>query len=163
MQLPGETRGATLIIDAVAMVISLGPPPKSLQTFGEFSMHFCKSVLHTGSQSDHIDVIFDRYYQESVKAGTRIRQKQGTAVRRVMHTTVPLPAEWKGFLSVPKNKADLCRLLAATLIEQAPQDKVVVAAGGCQDETLVLSNNNDVNLEFLKAHHEEAGTRLVLH
>lgn len=44
VQVPGEARDATLIIDGMAVVNSLGPP-KSLKTFGDYSIHFCQSVF----------------------------------------------------------------------------------------------------------------------
>ena len=61
------------------------------------------------------------------------------------------------------NKSDLAKFLSEHIIVNAPPDKVVVAAGGFVDEREVQSSQRAIDLSALKATHEEADTRLILH
>ena len=67
------------------------------------------------------------------------------------------------FLSLPENKEDLAFFLATELIRQAPEGKVVVTGGGFISEDQADSNDKSLNLDNLKATHEEADTRMILH
>ena len=67
------------------------------------------------------------------------------------------------FLSLPENKDDLACFLATELIRQAPEGKIVITGGGFISEDQVDSNDKSLNLDNLKATHEEADTRMILH
>ncbi len=86
-----------------------------------------------------VDVVFDHYYEVSIKSATRTRHSQGTRpIRRIVeHANVPLPSNWSNFISLSENKADLARFLSQQLIVQAPNSKVIVAAGGFSSEEMV--------------------------
>jgi hypothetical protein len=64
---------------------------------------------------------------------------------------------------LPENKEDLAFFLATELIRQAPEGKVVVTGGGFISEDQTDSNDKSLNLDNLKATHEEADTRMILH
>ena len=53
--------------------------------------------------------------------------------------------------------------MATELIRQAPEGKVVVTGGGFISEDKADSNDKSLNLDNLKATHEEADTRMTLH
>jgi len=74
-----------------------------------------------------------------------------------------LPKNWANFLSLPDNKADLANFLSEELLLHAPEDKVLVVAGGFTDELEVRSSKATTDLQELSASHEEADTRLVLY
>ena len=61
---------ATLIIDGQALVIAIGKP-KGASTFGDLADAFIGSVLQSGAAYSRIDILFDRYYDISIKSGTR--------------------------------------------------------------------------------------------
>ena len=61
------------------------------------------------------------------------------------------------------NKADLARFLSEELVKNAPLGKELVVAGGFLSEEEVHSTNELTNVELLRATHEEADTRMVLH
>ena len=67
---------------------------------------------------------------------------------------VPLPKKLTNLLSLPENKADLF---------QAPDDREIVFAGGFREELEVRSSKTTTDLTQLRATHEEADTRMVLH
>ena len=155
---------ATLIIDGQALVIAIGKP-KTASTFGDFADVFIETVLQSGTPFKRIDVLFDRYYDTSIKSGTRKRRMKHTvAVRRpVDNRDVPLPAKWDNFMAHKDNKSDLARFLSQQLILHAPPHKTIVTSGGFSNEERVESSEPAVYVKSLEAKHEEADTRTILH
>ena len=66
-------------------------------------------------------------------------------------------------MAVPSNKQDLALLLSNELIAQAPGDKIIVVAGGFRTAEETQCTEPLVDIEMLRANHEEADTRVVLH
>ena len=155
---------ATLIIDGKAMVKSIGKPQKAV-TFGDLADVFVGAVLQSGTQFKRIDIVFDRYYEKSIKSGTRTRRGQGSAaIRRLIESRdVPLPSKWNNFMAHPENKTDLANFLSQQLMLKAPGNKTIVVSGGFNDELKVESSSPEVDTDSLKACHEEADTRMILH
>ena len=153
-----------LIIDGQALVVALGKPDAAV-TFGDLADTYVKSVLKAGSEYHRIDVVFDRYRDETIKGTTRTRRsKTARPIRRLVEgRDVPLPKNWSNFLSLADNKADLAHFVSEELCSQAPVDKEIVVAGGFRDELQVKSSTCTIDLGPLKSTHEEADTRLVLH
>ena len=77
--------------------------------------------------------------------------------------SVPLPDNFSDFLSVFANKADLANFLSKQLLENITDGKILVIAGGFQQEDEVWASDRKLNVDLQKANHEEADTRLVLH
>ena len=76
---------------------------------------------------------------------------------------MPLPQNCNDFLAVPSNKQDLALLLSNELIAQAPIDKITVVAGGFRTAEDTQCTEPLVDIKMLRANHEEADTRVVLH
>ena len=148
----------------MALVAAVGKPADA-QTFGAYADRFQNAVLEAGSRYQQIHILFDRYEKSSIKAGTReCRTRTIRPVRRVIENkNVPLPNSWSNFLALPENKANLAKFLSEHLIANAPQEKVIVVAGGFSDGKEAQSSNQLVDPSLLCADHEEADTRLVLH
>ena len=153
-----------LIIDGQALVVALGKHDAAV-TFGDLADTYVKTVLKAGSEYHRIDVVFDRYRDETIKGTTRTRRsKTARPIRRLVEgRDVPLPNNLSNFLSLADNKAYLAHFLSEELCSQAPMDKEIVVAGGFRDELEVKSSTGAINLGPLKLTHEEADTRLVLH
>uniref|UniRef100_UPI00358E4F58 protocadherin-15 n=1 Tax=Myxine glutinosa TaxID=7769 RepID=UPI00358E4F58 len=64
-----------LVIDGQALVMALGKST-DIRTFGDYADTFANIVFRMGEKYQRIDVVFDRYQDESIKAGTRIKRKQ---------------------------------------------------------------------------------------
>lgn len=158
------SEGSTLVIDGQFLIKAVGNPTREEKTFGDFAGKFLRAVFGYGQHFERVDLTFDRYNQYSIKSATRTKRKRGVVIRRVIeHADVPLPHDWDGFLSDPENKQDLSDFLSHQFIENAPNDVTAVAAGGLlYDEESVLCNKN-MDVEALKATHEEADTRIILH
>lgn len=157
-------RNSCLIIDGQALVLTLGKPA-GVVTFEELADSFLNLVIHMGRHFSRIDVIFDRYYDKSIKAGTRDRRsKHVIPVRRMIENgSVPVPINFSEFLANLENKKDLSRFLSNHLITHFPEDKTIVVSGGFLIENDVQTNNTDLPVQMLQAYHEEADTRIVLH
>ena len=153
-----------LIIDGQALVVALGKPDNAV-TFGDLANIYVRAVLKAGSKYQRVDIVFDRYREETIKSPTRTRRtKAAQPIRRLVEgRDVPLPKNWTNFLSLPDNKADLAHLLSEELCSQAPDDKEIVIAGGFRDELEVRSSKTTTDLTQLRVTHKEADTRLVLH
>jgi hypothetical protein len=157
-------KSACLVIDGQARVVAIGKPVAA-KTFGDLADVFTRSIFQSGMQYLRIDVVFDRYRDESIKAGTRTkRTKTSRPIRRIVEgQEVPLPNSWINFIALPENKADLARFLSEELLAHAPGDTEIVVAGGFDDEREIRSSRGNTDLTPLKATHEEADTRIILH
>ena len=65
-------QNSTLIIDGQALVQAMGKPT-GLVTFRDFADTFVQAVLNAGASFTRVDVVFDRYYEISIKSATRTR------------------------------------------------------------------------------------------
>lgn len=164
--LPQQNQGVAnaLIIDGQALVVAIGKP-KEASTFQDLAQIFINSVTRAGMSFCRIDIVFDRYYDNSVKSATRQKRAKGAKpVRRpIENGTVPLPQDWGSFLAMSENKADLERFLSEETMKQGHGTKTIVAAGGFVDEEQVEATSPDVDTDKLRARHEEADTRVILH
>ena len=108
-------------------------------------------------------MVFDRYRDESIKSGTRVKRKQRHLPVCFNDSTVPLPSDWSSFTSLEEKKADLL-LFSTHLIEHnSTESPVIVVAGGFSNSTTVKSSDPDLDVSSLRADHEEGDTRLILH
>jgi len=106
------------IIDGMALVQALGKPA-GLRTFGELADSFIDTVKSHGNLSDRIDVLFDRYEERSIKEGTGVIRSGGVkTVRRIIsNRDVKLPDNWKSFIGLDANKANLASFLSEELLK----------------------------------------------
>lgn len=102
---------ATLIIDGQALVCSIGKLQKA-RTFGDLADVLTSTVLQSGAGLKRIDVLFDRYYQTSIKSGTRRGQGIAAIRQLIENRDVPLPPKWESFMAHPEKKADLANFLS---------------------------------------------------
>ena len=67
-------------------------------------------------------------------------------------------------MALEGNKADLGLLFSNHIIERSPAEQpVVVVAGGFAEAITLKSSDPDLEVSSLRANHEEADTRLILH
>ncbi|KAG1689630.1 hypothetical protein GQR58_007711 [Nymphon striatum] len=142
--LPKSEAKTCLLIDGAALIQAIGKPAKA-QTFEDLS-------------------------DLSIKSGTRSKRSEAGKVkpiRRVISSKdVKLPSNFKSFLSLSENKANLAAFLSEAMVEMAeeklnPTHELVVA-GGFED-LLKVWISTDRSTDHLSSNHEEADTRLILH
>ncbi|KAH3809919.1 hypothetical protein DPMN_138301 [Dreissena polymorpha] len=128
------------ILDGAAIVQSLDPnrSDKRVLTFSDYAL---KLVLHYISKSgDRIDVVWDTYRPDSLKAHTR--QSRGTCDKIRVNGSTRIPANWKSFLCVDENKTTLYEFLATQMsLLKTSQGQVVLTT--YRDNVLVANNSTE--------------------
>ena len=94
-------------------------------TFVDLTDTYVKTVLKAGSEYHIIDVVFDRYRDDTIKCTTRTRRSKAVwQIRRLVEGgDVPLPKNWSNCLSLADKKAELAHVLSEELCSQAPVNK----------------------------------------
>ena len=167
--LPSADLSTCVIIDGQALVQALGKPKKA-STFGDLADSFTSTAFGNLRKIPHctrVDVPFDRYVKGSIKSGTRAKRAgaKSKLIRRIIDDpSVPLPANWKSFIDMPENKANLTDFLSSSLIEKGKrlEHGEVITAGGFSDE-LKAESTKGRDVHKLQSNHEEADTRIILH
>ena len=105
-----------------------------------------------------LDIVWDVYLADSLKAGTKSKRGQGH--RRKVLPLAPLPSTWKSFLKNDENKSDLFCFLSQQ-IERTPVSRKILVSN-CDDS--VVSSSTEVDLNHMSGcTHEETDTRVFLH
>ncbi|KAG0710562.1 hypothetical protein GWK47_022565 [Chionoecetes opilio] len=164
---PKSSLKTCFIIAGQALVQAIGKPMGS-KSFGDLADVFNASVFsHFNEHSSRVDVVFDRYRITSIKSGTRERREG--RVRSIRHKIdsreIRLPANWKQFMDLPENKANLTKFLSDQMMLEVKKNRPtyeLITAGGFEEETKVASSQRS-DVEQLHSSHEEADTRIILH
>ena len=121
---------STLIIDRMARVQDLGLP-KHASNFGDLANEFVNSILASGRGFNRIEIVGDRYRENSINDCTFMKRTAKIlppVVRKSIDSRhVPLPAtklDYQTFLSVKQNKAQLQQVLAKELLTHDASDKI---------------------------------------
>ena len=75
------------------------------QTFGDLSYTLLRTVLFLGKDSKRIDLVFDVYWDQSIKNAERLRKGSGNLVFQNLKPSQPIK-QWNQFLSSTKNKKE---------------------------------------------------------
>ena len=145
-----------LILDGAVIVQIL--PPGCSRTFRDYAgMIFLPYIRCLFGKTDRIDVVFDVYLPNSLKASTR--DKRGTGARTRVTPTTKIPTNWQEFMRVDENKTELFHFLADCLMETNFPNKLLLTT---RDDKVL--SRPDVNIDLISpCSQEEADTRLVLH
>ena len=145
------------VIDGAAIVQSL--KPSLSKTFGEYANEFKGSVLRPLKEESvtRVDVVFDRYFDTSLKGDTRDRR--GTSFKVAVKEDTPIVRDWGKFLKESSNKDQLFTLLAEKITTERSDSKVVVSTNGENVISSVVVDTSDIS----PCNHEEADTRIFLH
>jgi hypothetical protein len=114
-----------------------------------------------------VDVVFDQYLGHSIKNETREKrtEKKSRPVCRIVDSlNVPLPGNWINFPDLPDNKSNLSEYLSEELIEKGETMETceLITGGGFKKIDMTKSTSHQ-DVTNLKATHEEADTRIILH
>lgn len=170
-QLPNVKEPSAYIIDGMALLQSLND--SAFQTFNDLGECVWKKIATLMGKEGNscVVIVFDRYdHQHSVK--DLERQRRGTIhTSRQTHiitgqTSVP---NYRKYLSISGNKADLCSFVSTYIASTGPtrisSGNTVILAGGFENgqEVKRVSQSGIDCLKDLYSDQEEADTRLVLH
>ena len=165
-----------VVIDAMGLVHALGKPAGA-KTFGDIASAFSTSVRAIGERhgSQRLDLVFDRYDRnDSIKSAARDRRQMshieghnngvhaGRNYSSPTDATVLPSADWRCYLGVSSNKASLASFLGSAVLRES-YDFTVVVSGAFENTENVRSNRPEMDLSSLRADHEEADTRIMVH
>ncbi len=144
-----------VILDGAAVVNFLNP--KDAKTFDDYALDvFLPYVIGQLQHANRVDIVWDRYYEKSLKSQTR--QKRGKGVRRRVEASNTLPGSWQQFLRIDANKTELFAFLANHIAAMVFTKEVVTTIGS---EVLCIPPRDTSCLA--PCDHEEADTRMFLH
>ena len=144
-----------ILLDGAAIINTLRPG--FAKTFSDYVTHVF--LLYITSQLQHVnrlDVVWDEYIADSLKAETRTRRGKG--IRRRVEPSNTIPGNWQEFLRINDNKIELFSFLATSAATIAT-DKQVIST--CHTGVL-CTQSRDVS-GLAPCTHEEADTPILLH
>ena len=123
-------------------------------TFDDYANDVIVPCIESYAQRhSRIDVVFDVYYDDSLKGGTR--KKRGTGARQKVTGNTRPPKSWNTFLRCDQNNTYFFRFLSDKIIT-ANTDSVIIVT----KDDIVISNS-DIDTEHLApCNNEEADTRM---
>ena len=143
------------ILDGSVVVNMLRPG--SAKTFPNYATQvFLPYITSQLQHVSRLDIVWDEYWPDSLKAETRV--KRGKGVRRRVVASTTIPGNWKEFLSVDENKVELFSFLATSTASIYSNKKVISTL-----HTDVLCNQPRDLSRLSPCTHEEADTRIILH
>ena len=146
-----------MLLDGAAIVNMLKPGPS--RTFQEYSQGVFLPYVEGQLRSvQRVDVVWDKYNADSLKATAR--SKRGKGIRRRVKSDTKIPGNWAAFLRVDENKQELFDFLADQLGTVDVELGQVISTKG---ETVVYNRRREDTSELSPCNHEEADTRLLLH
>jgi len=145
-----------VIVDGAAIVQMLKPSYN--MSFSHYARNvFMKHIYAYLENSTRVDVVFDVYKSDSLKAGRRV--ERGNGVRRRVTPEGKVPTDWFNFLRVDENKTELFHLLSSVITENEITGKLILSTAGDS----VLSCPTICTDSLSPCSHEEADTRMLLH
>ena len=146
-----------MVLDGAAIVNML--PPGKCKTFKEYAEAvFRQYVISYRTQNvKRIDLVWDRYLENSLKQGTR--EARGTGTRRRVCDNAAIPLNWKSFLRLDDNKKELFEYLAARVQSLRLPDLEVTSTSGLD----VIGSAIIDKAGMAPCNHEEADTRIFVH
>ena len=117
-----------VIIDGAAVVNMV--KPRTERTFSEYATgSFIPYIRAQLSHATRLDIVWDEYIENSLKATTR--GKRGSGVWQRVTADNKLPRNWKEFLWVDQNKQQLFKYLAEC-VTSIDAEKQVISTHGKQ-------------------------------
>ncbi len=106
--LPSSLHLDVIILDGAAVVNFLKPCVSS--TFDYYAHNvFLPYVFSQLNRASRVDIVWDQYFDNSLKSQTR--SKRGKGIRRRVEASSSLPGNWQEFLRVDANKIELFAFL----------------------------------------------------
>ena len=159
-----EKEGKSAIILEMSPIIRAKACSSGIECFSDFAVIIHHHVMKLSHGYDRIDLIFDRYFEGSLKDGTR--NERGTGSMFVFEgDDTPIPNNMEQtFMKESKNKNSLNEYLATKLIELHSGSQLLIAT---LRDTVLCSfdceplEHSDASIKKCQA--EEADQRVVRH
>ena len=144
-----------IILDGPAIVNMLRPG--TAKTFADYAHEvFTPYVMSQLRNVSRVDVVWDEYLPDSLKAETR--SKRGKGIRRRVEPSSLLPSNWQQFLRIDQNKTELFAFLSTSVTSTTADKQIISTHHG----EVKCSQPRDLSA-LAPCTHEEADTRMILH
>lgn len=162
-----KTSGAAIIFDGHAVVQALpAPGPTTLRTFKDMAKEFLTYILQHSEGASQIHVVFDKYFENSIKSATRLKRGENCLKYHIL-LDGPIPKNWKTFLHSGENKGNLatcyteymCSVLSTTM----ETNQCAFISGGHGEKTIKVTKDVVQEELSMKSNMEEADGRIVFH
>lgn len=128
-------------------------------TFSQVAEAIFKAVLSSSKKSIRIDVVFDVYFDKSIKDVERTRRcSNSLAFKTIVGSSVV--RQWNSFLGSGNNKNQLILFLVKEWVKKEIPTNVIMFVT-CDERCICLNDNTEV--PELRCKQEEADTRMLLH
>ena len=146
-----------IVVDTAAVVNML--PPGKCKTFKEYaeSVFLAHIINHQTQNVKRIDLVWNRYLENSLNQGTR--EARGSGSRRRVCDNAAIPLSWKSFLRLDDNKTELFLYLAVSVASISIPDVGIIST---TDVDVISSTTIDKD-GLAPCNHEEADTRIFVH
>ena len=134
--------------------------PGAAKTFHDYGQIFIRYITCQLQHATRLDIVWDLYLQDSLKATART--KRGKGLRRRVDPSNCLPRNWGAFLRNDHNKEELFRYLAQLSVTVNCEDKEVSSTIDSQVLCSIPRNLDGLS----PCTHEEAGcyyTQQIVH
>ena len=162
-RIPTRECKSAVIIEMSPLIIAKCFSLTNTTCFSDFAVLLYYYILKLGMDFDRIDLVFDRYFDNSLKEDTRKNRGSGSRFAFTNDTALPNNMT-ENFLKNSQNKEDLNQYLAMKFIEIHNGPKTLVVT--FKDTVLCAPDTEPINLPDIsisKCQSEEADQRLVRH
>ena len=156
-----------VIFDGMAIIQMLKPVSSIIKpTFCDLAHMFWTHILHKSKGISAVHVVFDRYFENSIK--TQTREKRGDQSLITANIQPHMKAlDLKKLLTSSKSKSQLTKFYTTYFCEQAPDllsdSQSMFISGGFDDKAVQVTRDCVRYVNELNSNQEEADTRMILH
>ena len=127
-------------------------------TFQEYADEFAQYIKRLLRNVKRVDIVQDRYFQSSIKNGTRESRGVGGRIKISGNSKIPQKVNFKDFLRNSQNKEELNELISQTVANTVFQS----------DQDVYITQKESVfhigpGLEMEVSQYEEADVRIIVH
>ena len=159
-----------LILDFMGYVREVPVKKQNLKTYRDFFVSLWNTFKSLGNTCQRIDIVFDLYKEQSIKASERNRRATVAGIETyITNVDQSLPIEMDRFWSVGKNKVAFQRLFIKWMMQDQSRNesnKTIFLGGSHRegDHLCFSVTDGNVSLEhLLECSHEEADDRVLFH
>jgi len=137
-------------------------------TFEDVADLIFKMAINEASLSTRLDIVFDRYWDKSIKYPERVNRGSGTCGLKVQNVAPrQMIKQWRKFLSEDANKTSLIKFLADEWRGEKYQEKLAqlrtVVYFTYEERCFRLTGVRCLEVPELQCWQEEADGRMLLH
>lgn len=159
-----EYDGKSAIVLEMSPIIRAKSCSSGVESFSDFAVIIYNEIVKLSHGHDRTDLVFDRYFPESLKEGTRNERGSGSMFAFEGDDTVIPSNMEQTFMKESNNKNQLNEYLAKKLIEVHQGPKLLIATW--KDTILCSFDSEPVNhsdVSITKCQSEEADQRIIRH